>query len=72
MTKVFGQPTEFVDDALAGFCDLNAEFVRPVTGGVVRSTASAPEKVAVVVGGGIRALPPPSPATSDPGSQTAP
>lgn len=52
MTKVFGQPTEFVDDALAGFCDLNAEFVRPVTGGVVRSTASAPEKVAVVVGGG--------------------
>ncbi|GAF50346.1 homodimeric dihydroxyacetone kinase [Rhodococcus wratislaviensis] len=52
MTKVFGQPTAFVDDALAGFCDLNAEFVRPVTGGVVRSTASASGKVAVVVGGG--------------------
>ncbi|WP_432574788.1 dihydroxyacetone kinase family protein [Kineococcus sp. SYSU DK005] len=52
MTKIFGDPSSFVDDAMAGFTDLYAQYVQPVPHGVVRSTATPEGKVAVVVGGG--------------------
>lgn len=51
MTKLFDDPRAFSEDLLAGFCDLYADRVLPVRGGVVRASA-APGKVAVVVGGG--------------------
>ncbi|MCI2237617.1 dihydroxyacetone kinase family protein [Paenibacillus sp. TRM 82003] len=52
MTKIFGNPSSFVDDAMAGFCDLYPQYVQPVPHGVIRSTATPEGKVAVVVGGG--------------------
>ncbi|HEY5857435.1 MAG TPA: dihydroxyacetone kinase family protein [Aldersonia sp.] len=52
MTRIFGNPSSFVAEALSGFCDLNANYVRPVNGGVVRSSSTPSGKVAVVVGGG--------------------
>ena len=51
MTKLFDDPRTFSEDLLAGFCDLYADRVLPVVGGVVRAGAT-PGKVAVVVGGG--------------------
>ncbi|WP_099021322.1 dihydroxyacetone kinase family protein [Mycolicibacterium palauense] len=51
MTKLFDDPRAFSEDLLAGFCDLYADRVLSVRGGVVRASA-APGKVAVVVGGG--------------------
>ncbi|WP_432489689.1 dihydroxyacetone kinase family protein, partial [Kineococcus sp. SYSU DK018] len=51
-TKIFGDPSSFVDDAMAGFCELYAQYVQPVPHGVIRSTATPEGKVAVVVGGG--------------------
>ena len=38
MTRIYGEPSAFASEALVGFCDLYSEFVRPVEGGVVRST----------------------------------
>ncbi|MDF2442917.1 MAG: D-erythrulose 4-kinase [Subtercola sp.] len=52
MTKVFNNPTRFVDDSLKGFLRLYPQLVEPVYGGVVRSTESPAGKVAVVIGGG--------------------
>ncbi|MGI4896503.1 MAG: dihydroxyacetone kinase family protein [Janthinobacterium lividum] len=52
MTRIFGDPSSFVSDALAGFTDLYAQYVQPVPHGVIRSTATPEGKVAVVVGGG--------------------
>ncbi len=51
MTKLFDDPRTFSEDLLAGFCDLYADRVLEVAGGVVRAAAT-PGKVAVVVGGG--------------------
>ena len=51
VTKLFDDPRTFSEDLLAGFCDLYADRVLPVAGGVVRAGAT-PGKVAVVVGGG--------------------
>jgi dihydroxyacetone kinase len=45
-------PSSFVPDVLAGFCDLYQEYVQPVPGGVVRSRVTRPGKVALVIGGG--------------------
>ncbi|GAA0310949.1 dihydroxyacetone kinase family protein [Kineococcus aurantiacus] len=52
MTKIFGDPSEFVDDSVAGFVDLYSHFVQPVPHGVIRSTATPEGKVAVIAGGG--------------------
>ena len=51
MTKLFDDPRAFSEDLVAGFCDLYADRVLGVAGGVVRAAAT-PGKVAVVVGGG--------------------
>jgi D-erythrulose 4-kinase len=45
-------PSSFVPDVLAGFCDLYKDYVQPVPGGVVRSRVTRPGKVALVIGGG--------------------
>ena len=52
MTHVFNDPATFDEDALAGFCKLYPDLVRPVTGGVVRRHPGAQGKVAVLYGGG--------------------
>ncbi|NIZ90920.1 dihydroxyacetone kinase family protein [Kineococcus rubinsiae] len=52
MTRIFGDPSSFVPDALEGFVDLYSSYVQTVPHGVVRSTTSPQGKVAVVVGGG--------------------
>lgn len=52
MTTIFDAPDEFAATALAGFAALYSRFVRPVKGGVVRSTAVPEGKVTLVVGGG--------------------
>lgn len=52
MTRIFNDPSEFAEEALAGFCDLHAEYVRQVPGGAVRRRRPAQPKVAVLAGGG--------------------
>ncbi|PPK94630.1 dihydroxyacetone kinase [Kineococcus xinjiangensis] len=52
MTRIFGDPSSFVDEALQGFTDIYSTYVQRVPGGVLRSTATPEGKVAVVVGGG--------------------
>lgn len=52
MTRLYDDPTYFMDDMLAGFLDAHADRVAGVPGGVVRAAATRPGKVAVVVGGG--------------------
>ncbi|MDR7159614.1 dihydroxyacetone kinase family protein [Arthrobacter sp. BE255] len=52
MTRIFNDPSEFAEEALAGFCDIHAEHVRQVPGGAVRRRRPAKPKVAVLVGGG--------------------
>ena len=52
MTKIFGDPSSFVDDSVAGFVDLYPHFVQAVPHGVIRSTATPEGKVAVIAGGG--------------------
>ena len=52
MTRLFNDPTTFMEDALAGFLDANSQYVAGVPGGVVRATETPPGKVAVIVGGG--------------------
>jgi dihydroxyacetone kinase len=52
MTKLLNDPRAFSAEMLDGLVDANATRVQKVPGGVVRSTESAPGKVAVVIGGG--------------------
>ena len=52
MTRVFDDPSRFMEDMLEGFCALHPIYVTPVEGGVVRSAEGVDGKVAVVVGGG--------------------
>ncbi|PIJ51574.1 D-erythrulose kinase [Erwinia sp. OLTSP20] len=52
MTYLFNQPSAFASELTEGFVAANADKVRQVTGGVVRSTRSKPGTVAVVIGGG--------------------
>ncbi|PJI95062.1 dihydroxyacetone kinase family protein [Luteimicrobium subarcticum] len=52
MTTVFNDPSQFADEMIAGFTSLHPELVEPVYGGVVRSTETPENKVAVVIGGG--------------------
>lgn len=52
MTKIFNDPSEFAEEALAGFCDVHADLVRQVPGGAVRRFRPPQPKVAVLAGGG--------------------
>ncbi|PZE76565.1 dihydroxyacetone kinase family protein [Curtobacterium sp. MCBD17_019] len=52
MTRLWNQPTQFVDEMIEGFVLANGDRVRQVRGGVTRSTRSPDPEVAVVVGGG--------------------
>jgi dihydroxyacetone kinase len=52
MTRLFNDPVEFADEMIDGFVAANADQVRRVTGGVVRSTRTPDNQVAVVIGGG--------------------
>ena len=52
MTRVFGDPETFVDDALEGFARAHQNLVRRVDGGIVRARPLADGRVAVIVGGG--------------------
>lgn len=52
MTKIFNDPSDFAEEALAGFCDVHSGLVRQVPGGAVRRFRPAQPKVAVLAGGG--------------------
>ncbi len=52
MTRLWNEAADFADEMVDGFVSANGRYVRRVPGGVVRSTASPPGQVAVVVGGG--------------------
>ncbi|MDO4258799.1 MAG: dihydroxyacetone kinase family protein [Actinomycetaceae bacterium] len=52
MTRLVNTPSDFPSEALRGFVAANRRYVKPVHGGVVRSTATPQGKVAVVYGGG--------------------
>ncbi|MDO4888188.1 MAG: dihydroxyacetone kinase family protein [Actinomycetaceae bacterium] len=52
MTRLVNDPSDFPAEALKGFVAANKRYVKPVYGGVVRSTATPEGKVAVVYGGG--------------------
>jgi dihydroxyacetone kinase len=52
MTRIFNEPSDFAEEALAGFCDVHSDLVRQVPGGAVRSRRPAKPKVAVLAGGG--------------------
>lgn len=52
MTRLFNDPSVFMDEMLEGFFDIYPQYVSRVAGGMVRSTSSADQKVSVVVGGG--------------------
>ena len=52
MTYLFNQPSAFAAELIEGFVAANADKVSQVAGGVVRSTRSEPNTVAVIVGGG--------------------
>lgn len=52
MTRIFNDPADFADEALAGFCDAHSDLVRQVEGGAVRRNRPATSKVAVITGGG--------------------
>src|SRR6476469_10181636 len=52
MTRIFNNPSDFAEEALAGFCDVHANLVRQVPGGAVRRHRPREPKVAVLAGGG--------------------
>jgi len=52
MTRLFNDPSSFVEEAVEGFVAANRRWVRAVPGGVVRRSLPAEPAVAVVIGGG--------------------
>src|ERR1700687_133774 len=52
MTRLFNDPSQFVDDMIEGFVAGNGRWVRRVPGGVVRRHPPSNRTVAVVIGGG--------------------
>jgi len=52
LTKLFNDPSVFMEEMLEGFFDIYPQYVSRVPGGMVRSTSSPDSKVSVVVGGG--------------------
>lgn len=53
MTFLVNDPVDFSSELVEGFIRANTRYVRPVYGGVVRSTQSTAGKVAIVTGGGL-------------------
>ena len=53
MNRLVNDPVEFSAELVDGFIQANTRYVRPVYGGVVRSTETKPGKVAIVTGGGL-------------------
>lgn len=52
MTRIFNNPSDFAEEALAGFCNVHSDLVRQVPGGAVRRYRPTKPKVAVLAGGG--------------------
>ncbi|MCU1530204.1 MAG: dihydroxyacetone kinase [Frondihabitans sp.] len=52
MTRLWNDPSDFVDEMIEGFVLANGSYVRQVRGGVTRSTRSAEPGAALVIGGG--------------------
>lgn len=52
MTRIFDDPADFATDALDGFVAANEQYVTRVPGGVVRSSSTPQNQVALIVGGG--------------------
>lgn len=52
MTRIFNDPADFAEEALAGFCDVHSGLVRQVPGGAVRRCRPQQPKVAILAGGG--------------------
>ncbi len=52
MAYLLNDPSAFTDEMVDGFVSANADLVRRVEGGVVRTSRTAPGEVAVVIGGG--------------------
>lgn len=52
MTRLYNEPAAFADEMIEGFVASHSRWVKRVSGGVVRSTRSTPETVALVIGGG--------------------
>lgn len=52
MTRLYGDPDRFVEDALEGLVLAHPDELRRVDGGIVRRRPLAPGQVAVVIGGG--------------------
>ena len=52
MTHIFEDADSFAEDAVRGYCAAYARIVRAVPGGVIRSTVTPANKVALVIGGG--------------------
>ncbi|MFC9352508.1 dihydroxyacetone kinase family protein [Arthrobacter sp. NPDC057013] len=52
MTRLFNEPAAFADEMIEGFVASHGRWVRRVPGGVARSTKSAADTVALVIGGG--------------------
>lgn len=52
MTRIYNDPADFAEEALAGFVRGNTRYVKQVPGGVVRRSAGAAGKVAIIFGGG--------------------
>jgi D-erythrulose 4-kinase len=52
MTRLYGDPDRFVEDALEGLVLAHPDELRRVDGGVIRRHPIAPGRVAVVIGGG--------------------
>ncbi|MCI9887477.1 dihydroxyacetone kinase family protein [Micrococcales bacterium 31B] len=52
MTRLWNTPTDFADEMIEGFVAANGRYVRRVSGGVTRSTATPEGEAAFVTGGG--------------------
>jgi len=52
MSRLFNEPSAFADEMIEGFVASHGRWVRRVSGGVARSTRSAADTVALVIGGG--------------------
>ncbi|WP_040161411.1 dihydroxyacetone kinase family protein [Nigerium massiliense] len=52
MARLTNDPADYAEEALEGFALANKRYVKPVYGGVVRSTKTEQGKVALIVGGG--------------------
>ncbi|MFL0410403.1 dihydroxyacetone kinase family protein [Microbacterium paludicola] len=52
MTRLFNDPAAFADEMTEGFADAASRWVQRIPGGVVRSTRSEDQQVALVIGGG--------------------